>query len=118
MSINLKIQLREAVWQIIEEHYNVDRKEPTILIAKKPMSGNSIDKVADELSETIEQLLMVLEASNNSPSKEEEEYASSGDVVYTQQKVDELEDQDLDTFGLGTVGGYFDFPFDDEEELI
>jgi hypothetical protein len=47
--LNNQDKFKEAFWQLVEKHYNVDRKDPALLIAKNPLMGNPIDKLGDDL---------------------------------------------------------------------
>ncbi len=97
----MKDQLKEALWQLIEKYYNVNRKDPHLLIAKNPLRENSIDKIADEYSTMIEDLLRQITSATPEPeeptppdesSEPDETYIVSGDVIIVKKKEDQEEE--------------------------
>lgn len=57
MSTKLKEQVRSTIWSLIEEHYNVDRRLPHTLTAKRPLEANPIDQIADKFTTAISQII-------------------------------------------------------------
>lgn len=77
---NSQNQVREIMWQLIEKHYSVDRKQPQILIAKELIIGsNPIDKIADDVYILIERLI---EAAKAPPPQESDDNISWGYYDY------------------------------------
>jgi hypothetical protein len=73
--LNNQDKFREVLWQLIEKHYNVNRKDPTLLIAKNPLMGNPIDRLSDDLLVIFNDLLnqVISEMQPPSSSKPEED---------------------------------------------
>lgn len=55
---NLKNQIRNLTWDLIEKYYNVDRSAPDILTSKHIGQFNAIDKIGEELADIVEALLV------------------------------------------------------------
>ena len=54
----LKEQMKEVVWQLIEKYYNVDRSCPQILTSKQILIGsNPIDSIGEHLANAVEKLV-------------------------------------------------------------
>lgn len=70
----LKDQMKELLWQLIEKHYNVDRQQPQILTSKKLLVGfNPIDQIGEQLADVVEKLVLA-----NLDPKEEAKDDSDG----------------------------------------
>lgn len=72
----LRDQIKEIVWQLIEKHYSVDRKQPQVLIAKEILIGaNPIDEIGEQLAAIVEKAMTT---PNPKPEDEEDEDCSDG----------------------------------------
>jgi hypothetical protein len=93
VSANIKDQIKAALWDLIEEHYNLDRKSPQILTAKKLLLGkNPIDDISDRFADLIEQ---IIESARDSRSAyESEEYSSASSKKYEQEEEEEYSNVD------------------------
>jgi len=69
--MSIKQQIKETLWDLLEQYYNVDRKLPSILISKNPTSNN-IDKVGDKLGDIVEQIIVSLYKDIVKEEKQEE----------------------------------------------
>lgn len=87
---NIKEQVKELLWDLIEKHYNVDRKYGHILIGKYPAS-NGIDKVGQELGGIIEELLSI----QVKPQNVDKELIQPPPLSKTQKDVDKATDEDI-----------------------
>ena len=53
-----KDQIKDALWILVQQYYNVDRKNPNVLTYKK-VSGNGIDKIGEQLGLLVEQAMLI-----------------------------------------------------------
>lgn len=97
----MKDKIKEAVWQLIEQHYNVDRGCPNILTAKNPYGSNQIDQIGEEIAEMVNQILQSIVIPEE--LKEEEEAIEFPEPEF----ILDLDDESRDD-GDGTDAEYED----------
>lgn len=53
----LKQAFEQVLWQVIEKHYNIDRREPRILTYKHIMMKDPIGDMAEQVTKITEELI-------------------------------------------------------------
>lgn len=92
MSFNLKDQVKQLVWELIEEEYNVDRREPHLLTAKKILSGNQIDRIGEKIATVVEQIIIETAANYSKQSDETSQFFPEEVEVKNDYTPDEEDD--------------------------
>jgi len=54
---DIKNQIKEVVWSLVQKYYNVDRRDPAVLI-RKSLNQNSIDRIGEDLGELVQEILI------------------------------------------------------------
>ena len=121
-------QIKDVLWQLIEKYYNVDRRDPNVLTAKNPLSGNSIDKIGNELSEAIESLVeqIIQQMQPMQPTKEsileedsQEDLSEVADTILDDFHESQASSrEELDEYNFWPIDTDFIFDQEDEEEII
>jgi hypothetical protein len=90
------------LWQLVEKHYNVNRKDPTLLIAKNPLMGNPIEKLGDDLliifNDLLNQVIVEMQAQNQ--TTQDDDGGFQEDLINTpvDSSSPSIYDQDADSF--------------------
>jgi len=56
----MKEQITELLYQLLERHYNIDRRQPHVLTAKAPHKSTQIKEIGADLTAAFEKLIQML----------------------------------------------------------
>lgn len=82
----LKQAFEQVIWQVLEKHYNVDRREPRILTYKHIMVNNPVGDLADQITNITEELIK--QAITQVASQIDESVAPQTSTSFTEKSED------------------------------
>jgi hypothetical protein len=56
----IRQQIKQALWQLLDQHYNVDHNQPYVLIAKNHYGKNQVDQIGESLGTMVEMIISQL----------------------------------------------------------
>lgn len=93
----MKEDIKETLWQLIEEYYNVNRNDPHLLIAKQ-IGTNPIDQIGEQLGSMMESLVQsIIESLQQSEQDKEDDEV---DVDAIDEEMDDAQINEERFFGF------------------
>ena len=92
---------RDQFVELMNKYYNLDRRDPITLTAKRPMMGNPLHQIADELEQVIAALIQMSTQPPEPPEPEDEEvdrFIDEGGSTI----LDDFDEEDYHWFGNQT----------------